>query len=140
MPEKKLQLTDQTGTPTDLKLSTPNGEKIIVQPSQRYEDRLVGAVLENTTGTALGIVLTIGGALLAIKWLGLPDALKTFLDIQRSTSDSISKLAEAVEDLIRDHEKSIEDIKELKSDVRDIKDDVIELKHTTNLIKCPHIK
>jgi hypothetical protein len=137
MPEKKLQLTDQTGTPTDLKLST-NGEKIIVQPSQTSQDLLIEAVVKNATGVGLGVILCVVGAVLAAKWLGLPEALQTFLNIQKSTSESISKLAEAVEGLIRDHEKSIEDIKELKEDVRDIKDDVVELKHTIS--KCPNIK
>lgn len=137
---QNIQLKDNDdGEVADLKVSAQTAEKIIVQQSPSYQDRLFEKVADqvilNSAGAGLGIIVTVAGAVFAVKWLGLPEALKTFLENQKSTSEAISRLADGLKDLIREHEENTEDIRELKSDVRDIKDDVHELK--VNVTKNP---
>jgi hypothetical protein len=123
-------------TPTDLKVDAPNAERIIVQPVPSYQDRLVekvaDQVLSNVSSVALGVVLCVTGAVLAAKWIGVPEAVKTFLENQRKNIAAIDNLAEGLKDLLTSHKEHGESIKELRADVKEVREDVQELKIDIN--------
>ena len=99
MSEKEIKLQSNEGISTNVNLSTQDGKAIIVQPAQRFEDRLANTVLDqvisNTSSVAFGVILCVAGGIVAAKWLGIPEAVKNFLDTQKATSDAIAKLAES---------------------------------------------
>lgn len=104
--EKEIQLQD-SASPANVKVSAPaDSNKVIVQPIQSYQDRIIGAILENTAGTGLGIVITVAGAVFAAKFLGLPEMVKDFIANQKNMADSFAKLVDRIGDTVQEVEKT----------------------------------
>lgn len=129
---QNIQLKDNDGEVADLKVSAQTAEKIIVQQSPSYQDRLFEKVadqaLSNLSSVALGVFLTCAATVAIAHWLQIPEALKSFINNQKNLADGVSKLAETVGDLAETQKNTNQRIEKIEDAMQEVKFEVKTLK------------
>ncbi|MBW4421177.1 MAG: hypothetical protein KME13_18410 [Myxacorys californica WJT36-NPBG1] len=123
-------VTEKSSGPTEINLdrrASSGTTYIAVQADTQA--KVIDAVLQNTAGVGLGVILCTLGLVVVANWLGIKDVFKSFIKSQSENADSMKKLASGVEDLVRTSNHNREDIDRLTKKVDGINDTVQEIKH-----------
>lgn len=95
------------------------------------QSKIVDQVIANTSGVALGMLLTVLGLLLLAKWMGINNLIIKWVEKLESDTESFRTLANSVQDMssdsktnhntyVADHNKIIDEVREVRVITKEI--------------------
>lgn len=105
---------------------------IETQPSGRFfgnaglEDKVIEAVLGNTAGVGLGMIITVAGVIAVAKWLGIREMIQSWIHKEKQEAESLATLTENLAALSRSSSTAEQTQSEILNQGRELSNQVEE--------------